>query len=142
MTFLKNMKRSFKIKGVLAMNKAVKGIIALVSCIFLVSAVFLFGFEYEINYKLTEISTFQNEETGNAIIFQEKGQSFLFGSSEVKINLVNANGECIDDFTSTIQNDGAALQKDNVEVNWYPDYVEVILSGEEQQDEVYQLKYE
>lgn len=122
------------------MRKVVKSIIALVSCIFLIGAIFLFGLEYETNYKLTEIATFQNEETGNAIIFQEKGQPFLFGPSEVKINLVNADGECIDDFTSTIQNDGAALQKDNVEVNWYPDYVEVILSGEEQQDEIQQLK--
>ena len=122
------------------MNKAVKSIIVLISGIFLIGAVFLFGFEYEINYKLTEIATFQNEETGNAIIFQEKGSPFLFGPAEVKINLVNADGECVDDFTSTIQNDGAALQKDNVEVNWYPDYVEVILSGEEQQDEIHQLK--
>ena len=43
--------------------------------------------------------------------------------------------------SESISNDGARAHEDSIKINWFDDYVEITLSGCEQQDKTYSIDY-
>ena len=96
---------------------------------------------YTTEYKETTILKITNEENGYTVTFNEVGEAFLFGNSEVKVILEDENGEKITEIKDIIGNDGKRLGEENISVVWYEDEVRVTLHGEEQEDELHVIEY-
>ncbi len=96
---------------------------------------------YTTEYKETTIVQITNEETGYTVTFNEVGEAFLLGNSEVKVILEDENGEKIAEIIDTIGNDGKRLGEENISVLWCEDEVRVTLHGEEQEDELHVIEY-
>ena len=92
--------------------------------------------------KITDVTEFVNEENKYKIIFQAVGEpEWPFGRTKVKVTLVNSYNMKIKSFKEYIRDDGATASKYNIDVNWKDNYVEVILKGSEQKDDIHILKY-
>ena len=110
--------------------------------IFIILFIFIAVFIYVTELKITNVAEFVNEKNDYKIIFQEIGEpEWPFGDAKVKVTLVNSNYDKIESFEGYINNDGAFAQKENIKVNWHDDYVEIILKGGEQKDDVHLLEY-
>lgn len=122
-------------------DRITKFIIAIISSVIISILLIIFAFIYVFNWKTTTIAEFKNEQNGYAVIFQEVGETFLFGSSTVHIILEDEKGEKIDQIEDDINNDGKKLKSENISVDWGNMEVHVTLHGEEQQDELHIIKY-
>lgn len=99
-------------------------------------------FIYITKIKITDVAEFVNEKNKYKIIFQAVGEpEFPFGRTKVKVTLVNSNNIKVKSFKKYISDDGATASKSNIAVNWKENYVEVILKGSEQKDDIHILKY-
>lgn len=120
-------------------GKILLGIFIIISSIIIV---FIVVTVYITEIKITNIAEFVDEENQYKIIFQEVGEpGFSFGDAKVKVTLVNSNNKLINSFKEYISNDGASARKNNINVNWNKDYVEIVLKGAQQEDKIYQLEY-
>ena len=109
---------------------------------FVIIIILIAIFMYLTKIKITDVAEFVNEENKYKIIFQAVGEpEWPFGRTKVKVTLVNSNNEKIKSFEEYIQDDGVTGRKENIEVNWYDNYVEIVLIGGEQEDDIHQLKY-
>ena len=109
---------------------------------FVIIIILIAIFMYLTKIKITDVAEFVNEENKYKIIFQAVGEpEWPFGRTKVKVTLVNTNNEKIKSFEEYIQDDGVTARKENIEVNWYDNYVEIVLIGGEQEDDIHQLKY-
>lgn len=102
---------------------------------------FMCWFRYETEYKITTISEYTSPNNKYTIRFQSVGEPFLFGPDEVKITLLDYTKKKIQTISESISNDGAKACEGNIKVKWFDEYVEIILSGEQQQDETYKIDY-
>ncbi len=110
--------------------------------IFVVIIVLIAIFIYITKFKITDVTEFVNEENKYKIIFQAVGEpEWPFGRTKVKVTLVNSYNMKIKSFKEYIRDDGATASKYNIDVNWKDNYVEVILKGSEQKDDIHILKY-
>lgn len=124
------------------MKKIGKVILGIVMISFVIIIILIAIFMYLTKIKITDVAEFVNEENKYKIIFQAVGEpEWPFGRTKVKVTLVNSNNEKIKSFEEYIQDDGATARKENIEVNWYDNYVEIVLIGGEQEDDIHQLKY-
>lgn len=124
------------------MKKIGKVILGIVMISFVIIIILIAIFVYLTKIKITDVAEFVNEENKYKIIFQAVGEpEWPFGRTKVKVTLVNSNNEKIKSFEEYIQDDGATARKENIEVNWYDNYVEIVLIGGEQEDDIHQLKY-
>lgn len=120
--------------------KAILGVVAVVLIIIIV--VFRVSIMYVSDYKITTVDTSVSSDETYELVLQAVGEAdFPFGSAsgrlilyEGKIRIANADFE--------IANDGASFSAGNWKVTWYDSYVEIILSGEEQYDELVILYYD
>ena len=62
----------------------------------------------------------------------------LFGSASGRLVLMESKDK-ISQTDFELHNDGGSITSSCWKVTWYEDYVEVILSGEEQDDKIYDL---
>ena len=122
-------------------KRITKHIIITMGCIVLFIAVLCGSIVYQICWKPTTIAVIDSDKMGYTVELQELGTAFLFGSSSVRVILKNSSGRIVDRFTDKIQNDGGTLDEGNISVSWHADYAVVILSGEEQENQVYQMNY-
>ena len=123
------------------MKRIPKHIIITIGCVIFVIAILCGSILYQIFWEKTTIAIIENEERGYTVELQEVGTAFLFGPSSVRVILKNSSGRVIDRFTDKIQNDGGTLDEGNISVSWLADCVEVVLSGEEQENHIYQMNY-
>lgn len=124
------------------MKKIGKVILGIVMISFVIIIILIAIFVYLTKIKITDVAEFVNEENKYKIIFQAVGEpEWPFGRTKVKVTLVNSNNEKIKSFEEYIQDDGVTARKENIEVNWYDNYVEIVLIGGEQEDDIHQLKY-
>lgn len=108
---------------------------------FILLAILLFKFIYNIKLRITDISEYINPNNGCKVLIQAIGEpEFPFGCAKVKITLFK-NSEELKKIETQIYNDGAAVREDNIKVEWYDEYVKVVIKGEEQSDFVYDIKY-
>ena len=123
------------------MKRIPKHIIITIGCVIFVIAILCGSILYQIFWEKTTIAIIENEERGYTVELQEVGTAFLFGPSSVRVILKNSSGRVIDRFTDKIQNDGGTLDEGNISVSWHAGCVEVVLSGEEQENHIYQMNY-
>ena len=97
---------------------------------------------YITEIRITDVAEFVNEENKYKVIFQAVGEpEWPFGRTKVKVTLVNDKNKKIKSFKEYISHDGAVAREDNIDVNWYANYVEVILKGGEQEESMHKLEY-
>lgn len=97
---------------------------------------------YITEIRITDVAEFVNEENKYKVIFQAVGEpEWPFGRTKVKVTLVNDKNKKIKSFKEYISDDGAVARGENIDVNWYANYVEVILKGGEQEDSMHKLEY-
>lgn len=110
---------------------------------FVMIAVMLWGsLWYKTHYEVAVVDVIQSADGNYELLLQTVGEPY-FPFGEAHGRLVLKNGENIvarKDFE--IANDGASFSAGNWSVTWYDNYVEVILSGEEQYDELVTLYYD
>lgn len=123
------------------MNKVMKIILISIISVVLILSSFVLWFIYETEYKLTTISQHTNPNNNYEILSQSVGEPFLFGPDEVKITLLDDKKKEIGILSKSISNDGARASENSIKIKWFDDYVEITLSGDEQQDETYRIDY-
>ena len=123
------------------MKKIKNNVLISISVIFIIFGIFVFWFEYTTEFKVTTISKYTNPNNNYTILFQSVGEPFLFGADEVKITLFNDKKKKVTTIHGGISNDGGRASESSIQVKWFNDYVEVILSGCEQKDEIYKIDY-
>lgn len=97
---------------------------------------------YITEIRITDVAEFVNEENKYKVIFQAVGEpEWPFGRTKVKVTLVDDKNKKIKSFKEYISDDGAVAREENIDVNWYANYVEVILKGGEQEDSMHKLEY-
>ena len=125
------------------MRKTIKIIIAsittLLSIIIIISIILIGLFIYSINFKISDVSKYENEQNNYTIVFQAIGEpEWPFG---VKVTLLNSKGKKVESFQADIHNDGRTANERNIDINWQDSYVEVTLKGGEQEDDIYKMNY-
>ena len=124
------------------MKKFGKILIRIIITFLIIISIFIAIFVYIIKIRITDVAEFVNEKNNYKIIFQEVGEpEWPFGRTKVKVTLVNSNNKRLKSFEEYISDDGAVAREENIKVNWYDDYVEIVLMGGEQEDDVHKLKY-
>ena len=84
------------------------------------------------------------EENGYTLIFQQLGDpQWPFGSTEVRLILKNQQGKIINKYDTSIQDDGAnAGERKIASVEWFEDWVIVILCASEMEDREIIISFE
>lgn len=90
---------------------------------------------YVTNYKKITVDTSNSPDGQYELVLQAVGEpDWPFGSASGQLVLKKGKNEVAEtDFE--LHNDGGSINSSCWEVTWYEDYVEIILSGEEQFDE-------
>ena len=124
------------------MKKKISKIIVVVIALLVVALVSTKIYSlYQTKWKITTITEFENSDNGYKLLFQEVGESSLFGPSSVRIVLENEAGKSVHHIETDISNDGKTLSDENISVEWQETRVIVILDGEEQREESYVIEY-
>lgn len=122
-------------------SKPLKITLAVLVGIALSVSVLILYFGYQMELKKTTIAVYNNVESNYRILFQEIGEPFTFGPSEVEIALEDETGKTLDAVTTRIYNDGGNLDKGNLTVTWTDGGVQIAIHGDEQEDEIHELYY-
>lgn len=131
----KNKKRSL-------VERIIIGIVICLMILGLLLAILVGGLVYITKYRLTEVGVETSYNGKHEVVFYEKGEpQFPFGSTTVRVVVREVDGETIEDFTTTINDDGAILHESNWKVDWYPGGLDITLKGSEQEDRVYPVYY-
>ena len=124
------------------MKRFFKNLIIVFVINLIIISTFVAIFIYITEIRITNVAEFVNEKNNYKVVFQAVGEpEWPFGKTKVKITLVDSNNKRIKSFEEYISDDGAVAREENIKVNWYDDYVEIVLIGEEQEDDVHELKY-
>ncbi len=132
-------------KGKEIVKKTLKNII-IIFVIFgtfeIIAAIFFGSFLFVKHYKVDVVDTIQSADGMYEIALQAVGEpDWPFGSTSGK--LVLSKGEnVVSKANFEIANDGCRISERTWSVVWHDDYVEIILSGEEQYDELVELYYD
>lgn len=116
-------------------RKTAKTIVVIAAVIFIIIAVFWASTVYVRDYKVTEAATSASPDGKYGLILQAVGEAeWPFGSADGRIVLMEGERQ-VSEVGFTIYDDGGYVRESVWNVTWYEDFVEVILSGDEQQDE-------
>lgn len=124
------------------MNRISKNIMIISGILVIIAAALSGSILYVTHYKVAVVDTAQSADGNYELILQSVGEpAFPFGSASG--SLVLKSGEIIvakADFK--INNDGSSFSEQAWSVTWFDDYVEIVLSGSEQYDELLTLYYD
>ena len=96
---------------------------------------FWFSISYTVNYKKITCDTSVSPDKKYEVILQAVGEpEWPFGSASGRLVLKEGEDK-ISQTDFELNNDGASISSSCWKVTWHEDYVEIILSGEEQFDE-------
>ena len=124
------------------MKRFFKNLIIVFVINLIIISTFVAIFIYITEIRITNVAEFVNEKNNYKVVFQAVGEpEWPFGKTKVKITLVDSNNKRIKSFEEYISDDGAVAREENIKVNWYDDYLEIVLMGREQEDDVHKLKY-
>ena len=117
---------------VMKKNKAIFGFIGLICAMFLILGM---SFSYITNYKKVTIDTSNSPDGKYELTLQAVGEpDWPFGSASGQLVLKEGKKK-VSETDFELRNDGGSISNNCWKVTWHEDYVEVILSGEEQFDE-------
>lgn len=117
------------------MKKIIKITLCFMGSLIILIVVFWLCISYQINYKKKICDTSISPDEKYELILQAIGEpEWPFGSASGQLVLKKGKDK-ISQADFELKNDGGNINSSCWEVVWYEDYVEVILSGEEQWDE-------
>lgn len=117
------------------MKKIIKFISGFVAVIFIIIVVIWGSFVYVSDYKITKADTSVSPDGSYELVLQAVGEAdFPFGSASGRLVLYEGKNK-ISKADFELWDDGGCIRSSIWEVTWHEDYVEVILSGDEQSDE-------
>ena len=117
------------------MKKFLKIILCIMGSFIALIVVFWFCISYKVNYKKTTCDTSVSPDRKYELTLQAVGEpEWPFGSASGRLILMEGKDK-ISQTDFELRNDGGCITSNCWKVTWYKDYVEVILSGEEQFDE-------
>lgn len=120
----------------------IKAILCITVAIALIVLVFYACFFYVANYKKTTCDISVSPDGKYELMLQAVGEpDWPFGSASGRLVLKEGNDK-ISQTNFELYNDGGSIHSSCWEVTWYEDYVEVILSGDEQFDEQITLYFD
>lgn len=111
--------------------------------IFLITAFLLLGSVLYITcYRVTVVDTVRSKGGEYEAVLQEVGDpAWPFGSAPGRL-VLKKEGRTLTKMDIDIANDGGHINDGNWKIAWRDDHVEIILSGEEQYDELVKLYYD
>lgn len=117
------------------MKKFLKIMLCIMSSLIALIVVFWFCISYTTNYRKTICDTSASPDGKYELTLQAVGEpEWPFGSASGRLVLTKGKDKIAQtDFE--LRNDGGSITSNCWKVTWHEDYVEVILSGEEQFDE-------
>lgn len=119
-----------------------KIILCIVGSLIALIVVFWFYISYMVNYKKTTCDISVSPDGKYELMLQAVGEpDWPFGSASGRLVLKEGNDK-ISQTNFELYNDGGSIHSSCWEVTWYEDYVEVILSGDEQFDEQITLYFD
>jgi len=117
-------------------------IIAIFGMLVIMAVIVLGSFWYKTHFEVAVVDTIQSEDGVYEVILQSVGEpAWPFGSASGQL-ILSSDKSIISKTDFKIANDGASFSAQSWSVTWYDNYVEVILSGEEQYDELVTLYYD
>lgn len=117
------------------MKKIVKFISGSVAAVFIIIVMLWGSFIYVSDYKITKVDTSVSPDKTYELVLQAVGEAdFPFGSASGRLVLYEGKSR-ISKADFELWDDGGCIRSSIWEVAWHKDYVEVILSGDEQLDE-------
>ena len=117
------------------MKKIMKFVLRFVAVTSIIIAVFWGSFIYMSDYKITKVDTSVSTDGTYELVLQAVGEAdFPFGSASGRLVLYEDKSR-ISKADFELRDDGGSIRSGIWEVTWHEDYVEVILSGDEQFDE-------
>ena len=99
------------------------------------------GFQYRVNYAKTEVVTSVSDDGQHSLTVYMIGEpDWPFGATYCRFDLRDGSKRIVK-HPFSIHNDGVKADANNFVVTWHEDHAEVLVSAEEQPDEVYALYY-
>lgn len=124
------------------MKKFLKIMLCIMGSLLAVIVVFWCCISYAVNYKKTTCDTSVSPNKKYELTLQAVGEpDWPFGSASGRLILMEGKDK-ISQTDFELHNDGGSITSNCWKVTWYEDYVEVILSGEEQLDERVNLYFD
>ena len=117
------------------MKKIMKFILGFVAVAFIIIVVLWGSFVYVSDYKTTNVDTSVSPDGTHELVLQAVGEAdFPFGSASGRLILYEGKSK-ISKADFELFDDGGCIRSGIWEVTWHEDYVEIVLSGDEQFDE-------
>lgn len=124
------------------MKKTIKNILIIFGIFAVIIIVLLGSVLYVTRYKVTVVDTAESADGAYEIRLQSIGEpAWPFGAASGQL-VLKKDGITISKTNIKIANDGAPISKNDWCVTWCDNYVEIILTGEEQYDELVKLYYD
>ena len=114
------------------MKKTIKNILIIFGIFAVIIIVLLGSVLYVTRYKVTVVDTAESADGAPAWPFGAASGQLVLKKDGITISKTNIK----------IANDGAPISKNDWCVTWCDNYVEIILTGEEQYDELVKLYYD
>lgn len=123
------------------MHKNIKSILAVFGIFALITAALFGVIFYKTRYEAVVVDSVQSSDENYELLLQSIGEPYFpFGAAPGRLVLKN-DETVVAEANFEIANDGGPFSADVWSVTWYGDRAEVILSGEEQYDELVALYY-
>lgn len=123
------------------MKKFLKIILCIMGSFIALIVVFWLCISYTVNYKKTTCDTSISPDGKYELQLQAVGEpDWPFGSASGRL-VFKEGKDKISQTEFELRNDGRKISSNCWEVTWYENYVQVILSGEEQSDERFILYF-
>ena len=124
------------------MKKFLRIVLCIMGLFIALIVVFWFCISYTVNYKKTTCGISVSPDGKYELILQAIGEpDWPFGSASGRLVLKEGEDK-VSQTDFELHNDGGSISSNCWRVTWYEDYVEVILSGEEQFDEQVNLYFD
>ena len=121
------------------MKKFLKIMLCIMGSLLAVIVAFWFSISYTVNHKKTTCDTSVSPDGKYELTLQAVVEpDWPFGSASGRLVLKEGEDK-ISQTDFELHNDGGSITSSCWKVTWYEDYVEVILSGEEQDDKIYEF---
>ncbi|MCI8326200.1 MAG: hypothetical protein HFI37_00320 [Lachnospiraceae bacterium] len=124
------------------MKKAIEVILCIFGVAIALIALFWFSIVYVTDYKKTTCDKSISSDKKFELTLQAIGEpDWPFGSASGRLLLEEGENK-VSQTDFELRNDGGIISSRCWKVTWYEDYVEVVLSGEEQEDESIYLYFD
>lgn len=124
-----------------SMNKK-KSVLAVIFTILVLFLILYGGIKYRISYAKTEVvSASSMDGQYHLKIYMIGEPDWPFGPTHCRFELFDGEKR-IKKYPFSVRNDGAFVHEANFKVNWGTDSVSITVSGEEQSEVIYILKFD